>query len=100
MAVRAQRARRRRVGWVGRLAGQERVEGDSVVTETVSRSPLSQKPPVVLIPGALNDFVRIVPSLEREKLAHLWIARLDLIAPRPPVIGEVMQSPEPRTEKV
>ena len=45
---------------------------------------------VVLVPRALKTFIGIVPPLEREELSHPRVALFDLVAPRPPVIGQVI----------
>src|SRR5437773_11768534 len=45
---------------------------------------------MVPVPSALKQLVWIVLPLPREELAHLWIASLHLILPRPAVICQVV----------
>ena len=44
----------------------------------------------MLIPRAQQSLLRVISTLQGEKLAHLRITFLHLVAPRPPMVGEVV----------
>ena len=61
---------------------------------TYKRQSIGEHLLVVAVPVALENLVRVVLPLQAQEFGHLRIARLDLLAGRPAVVGEEVAAAE------
>ena len=58
--------------------------------ETLACTRRTEHLAIVAVPRALEPLIGIVLTLQHQKLLHLWVAALNLVAPRPAMVSQVI----------